>query len=150
MRLELNDSPKKRNTVSVASGRRVVPPARALIRVSGQYAREARGAEVARGEGADGAGQGACYVLREGARVWVWCAASATGDEREVAKNMAAADHTLVMQGIAYTLDIKSRTHYTHSTMIVQGTSDEREVAKNMATADTSTCWIFNHKHTIA
>jgi hypothetical protein len=29
----------------------------------------------------------------------VWCAASATGDEREVAKNMAAADHALVMQG---------------------------------------------------
>ncbi|XP_039764730.1 villin-like protein quail isoform X2 [Pararge aegeria] len=77
------------------SGRRVVPPPRALIRVSGQYAREARGVEVGRG----GLTRGACYVLREGARVWVWCAASATGDEREVAKNMAAADHTLVMQG---------------------------------------------------
>ncbi|XP_050361834.1 villin-like protein quail isoform X2 [Nymphalis io] len=76
------------------SGRRVVPPPRALIRVSGQYAREARGAQAGRGAGA-----GACYVLRDGARVWVWCAASATGDEREVAKNMAAADHTLVMQG---------------------------------------------------
>lgn len=44
-------------------------------------------------------GAGSCYVVREGARVWVWCAASATGDEREVAKNMAAAEHTLVMQG---------------------------------------------------
>ncbi|XP_047545112.1 villin-like protein quail isoform X3 [Vanessa atalanta] len=76
------------------SGRRVITPPRALIRVSGQYAREARGAQVGRGAGA-----GACYVLRDGARVWVWCAASATGDEREVAKNMAAADHTLVMQG---------------------------------------------------
>ncbi|CAH2067318.1 unnamed protein product, partial [Iphiclides podalirius] len=105
------------------SGRRVVAPSRVLIRVSGQYAREARGVEV-RYEGAgegrreearyeragqgrdveasyEGAaqGRGACYVLREGARVWVWCAACATGDEREVAKNMAAAEHVLVMQG---------------------------------------------------
>ncbi|XP_063529437.1 villin-like protein quail [Cydia strobilella] len=76
-------------------GRRVVAPSRALILVSGQYAREARGVEVRRGT----RGRGACYVLREGARVWVWCAAQATGDEREVAKNMAAAEHTLVMQG---------------------------------------------------
>ncbi|KAI8428214.1 hypothetical protein MSG28_002439 [Choristoneura fumiferana] len=34
---------------ATASGRRVVAPARALIRVSGQYAREARGAEVRAG-----------------------------------------------------------------------------------------------------
>ncbi|XP_073942119.1 LOW QUALITY PROTEIN: villin like protein quail [Choristoneura fumiferana] len=81
------------------SGRRVVAPARALIRVSGQYAREARGAEVRAGAGAGAGAAGACYVLRDAARAWVWCAASATGDEREVAKNMAAADHTLVMQG---------------------------------------------------
>ncbi|XP_041972152.1 villin-like protein quail isoform X2 [Aricia agestis] len=79
------------------TGNRVVAPSRALIRVSGQYAREGRGVEVA-GAGV-GAGRGACYVLRESARVWVWCAASATGDEREVAKNLAAAEHTLVMQG---------------------------------------------------
>lgn len=45
--------------------------------------------------------RGSCYVMREGTRVWVWCAATATGDEREVAKNMAAADHTLIMQGIS-------------------------------------------------
>lgn len=81
-----------------ASGRRVIAPSRALIRVSGQYAREARGVEV-RYEEAVGERRGACYVLREAARVWVWCAACATGDEREVAKNMAAAEHTLVMQG---------------------------------------------------
>lgn len=81
-----------------ASGRRVAAPSRVLIRVSGQYAREARGLEV-RGTGAEGNGRGSCYVLREGARAWVWCAATATGDEREVAKNMAAAEHTLVMQG---------------------------------------------------
>ncbi|XP_072937027.1 villin-like protein quail isoform X2 [Epargyreus clarus] len=80
------------------SGRRVVAPSRALIRVSGQYAREARGVEVG-GGGAGGAARGACYVVRGGARAWVWCAATATGDEREVAKNMAAAEHTLVMQG---------------------------------------------------
>lgn len=73
----------------------MIPPARALIRVSGQYAREARGVEVRGEEG----GAGSCYVVREGARVWVWCAATASGDEREVAKNMAAAEHTLVMQG---------------------------------------------------
>ncbi|XP_037866673.1 villin-like protein quail isoform X1 [Bombyx mori] len=79
------------------SGRRVIPPSRVLILVSGQYAREARGTEV-RGA-VRGAGRGACCVLRDGARVWVWCAASATGDEREVAKNMAAVEHTLVMQG---------------------------------------------------
>ncbi|KAL0849509.1 hypothetical protein ABMA28_013786 [Loxostege sticticalis] len=78
------------------SGRRVVAPSRALIRVSGQYAREARGVEI-RGE--NWSARGACYVVREAARVWVWCAACATGDEREVAKNMAAAEHTLVMQG---------------------------------------------------
>ncbi|XP_013168344.1 PREDICTED: villin-like protein quail [Papilio xuthus] len=83
------------------SGRRVVAPVRAMIRVSGQYAREARGEEVRCGAGGTSAGEarGACYVVREGARVWVWCAACATGDEREVAKNMAAAEHTLVMQG---------------------------------------------------
>ncbi|RVE48750.1 hypothetical protein evm_006524, partial [Chilo suppressalis] len=86
------------------SGRRVVAPARALIRVSGQYAREARGVEVRGGDGSEGeaggeGGAGSCYVVRDGGRVWVWCAASATGDEREVAKNMAAADHALVMQG---------------------------------------------------
>ncbi|XP_030025038.2 villin-like protein quail isoform X2 [Manduca sexta] len=79
------------------SGRRMVPPSRVLIRVSGQYAREARGVEVR--ENCPGTDRGACYIVREGARVWVWCAASATGDEREVAKNMAAAEHTLVMQG---------------------------------------------------
>ncbi|XP_053607854.1 villin-like protein quail isoform X3 [Plodia interpunctella] len=78
------------------SGRRVVAPSRALIRVSGQYAREARGVEVRYD---DVMSAGACFILREAARVWVWCAASATGDEREVAKNMAAADHILVMQG---------------------------------------------------
>ncbi|XP_048486936.1 villin-like protein quail isoform X2 [Plutella xylostella] len=77
------------------SERRVIPPSRALIRVSGQYSREARGAEV-RGSAP---GRGSCYILRDGARAWVWCAATATGDEREVAKNMAAAPHTLVMQG---------------------------------------------------
>ncbi|XP_038211543.1 villin-like protein quail [Zerene cesonia] len=81
------------------SGRRVIPPPRALVRVSGQYAREARGVEACGTAGATGAGAGACFVLREGARVWVWCAATATGDEREVAKNMAAAEHVLVMQG---------------------------------------------------
>ncbi|XP_068621170.1 villin-like protein quail [Battus philenor] len=117
------------------SGRRVIAPSRALIRVSGQYAREARGVEVrgdqaraairengavvvrnggensasaarngvgvgvGAGVGGEQEGRGACYVVREGARVWVWCAACATGDEREVAKNMAAAEHTLVMQG---------------------------------------------------
>ncbi|CAK1544199.1 unnamed protein product [Leptosia nina] len=79
------------------SGRRVIPPPRALIRVSGQYAREARGVEV--GCASTAGGRGACYVVREGARVWVWCATTATGDEREVAKNMAAAEHVLVMQG---------------------------------------------------
>lgn len=79
----------------------MVPPSRALIRVSGQYAREARGVEVGLEVHGDEVAQsrGACYVVREGARVWVWCAATATGDEREVAKNMAAAEHTLVMQG---------------------------------------------------
>lgn len=77
----------------------MLAPSRVLIRVSGQYAREARGVEVR--EGCDTSGPGACYVLRDGARVWVWCAANATGDEREVAKNMAAAEHTLVMQGKA-------------------------------------------------
>ncbi|KAI5634557.1 gelsolin repeat domain-containing protein [Phthorimaea operculella] len=77
------------------TGRRVIPPSRCLIRVSGQYAREARGVEVRDG----GAGRGSCYIVRGGARVFVWCAATATGDEREVAKNMAAAEHTLVMQG---------------------------------------------------
>ncbi|XP_060802451.1 villin-like protein quail [Amyelois transitella] len=77
------------------SGRRVTAPLRALIRVSGQYAREARGVEVRYDE----VTPGACFILREAARVWVWCAATATGDEREVAKNMAAADHILVMQG---------------------------------------------------
>ncbi|CAH4013427.1 unnamed protein product [Pieris brassicae] len=77
------------------SGRRVMPPPRALIRVSGQYAREARGVEVC----ASTATRGACYIVREGARIWVWCAVTATGDEREVAKNMAAAEHVLVMQG---------------------------------------------------
>lgn len=76
----------------------MLPPARALIRVSGQYAREARGVQVGPGSGGEAA-RGACYVVREGARAWVWCAATATGDEREVAKNMAAAEHTLVMQG---------------------------------------------------
>lgn len=75
----------------------MLAPSRVLIRVSGQYAREARGAEVR--EGAGGPSAGACLVLRDGARAWVWCAASATGDEREVAKNMAATEHTLVMQG---------------------------------------------------
>ncbi|OWR53261.1 putative villin [Danaus plexippus plexippus] len=86
------------------SGRRVVPPPRTLIRVSGQYAREARGVEVSDEIVSGGAGlagvakRGSCYVMREGTRVWVWCAATATGDEREVAKNMAAADHTLIMQ----------------------------------------------------
>lgn len=75
----------------------MLAPSRVLIRVSGQYAREARGAEVREREAAGG--PGACFVLRDGARVWVWCAAHATGDEREVAKNMAAAEHTLVMQG---------------------------------------------------
>ncbi|XP_052758528.1 villin-like protein quail isoform X1 [Galleria mellonella] len=79
------------------TGRRVMAPARVLIRVSGQYAREARGVEVQNAGLTDD--RGACYILRENARVWVWCAASATGDEREVAKNMAAADHILVMQG---------------------------------------------------
>ncbi|CAB3230585.1 unnamed protein product [Arctia plantaginis] len=79
------------------TGRRLLAPSRVLIRVSGQYAREARGVEVR--EGGDASGAGACYVLRDGVRVWVWCAANATGDEREVAKNMAAAEHTLVMQG---------------------------------------------------
>lgn len=80
----------------------MVAPVRAMIRVSGQYAREARGEEVRCGAGGSGAARGArgaCYVVREGARAWVWCAACATGDEREVAKNMAAAEHTLVMQG---------------------------------------------------
>ncbi|PZC81205.1 hypothetical protein B5X24_HaOG213306 [Helicoverpa armigera] len=81
------------------TGRRLLAPARVLIRVSGQYAREARGAEVREGASTEGAGPGACYVLRDAARVWVWCGASATGDEREVAKNMAASEHTLVMQG---------------------------------------------------
>ncbi|CAK1602804.1 unnamed protein product [Parnassius mnemosyne] len=85
------------------SGRRVIAPCRALIRVSGQYAREARGIEVreevAGSAGVAEGGRGACYVVREGTRTWVWCAACATGDEREVAKNMAAAEHTLVMQG---------------------------------------------------
>ncbi|XP_050670492.1 villin-like protein quail isoform X2 [Leptidea sinapis] len=84
------------------SGRRVVSPARALIRVSGQYAREARGVEVGRkmnGSRACEQERGSCYILRESARVWVWCAVTATGDEREVAKNMAAAEHTLIMQG---------------------------------------------------
>lgn len=57
-----------------------------------------------RGGAGGGAGRGACYVLRDGARTWVWCAASATGDERETAKNMAAAEHTLVMQGQCHTL----------------------------------------------
>lgn len=79
------------------TGRRVLAPSRVLIRVSGQYTREARGVEVR--EGVETNGVGACYVLRDGARVWVWCAANATGDEREVAKNMAATEHTLVMQG---------------------------------------------------
>lgn len=82
-----------------ATGRRVVAPARALVRVSGQYAREARGTELRAGSAEGSASAGACCVLRDAARVWVWCAASATGDEREVAKNMAAAEHTLVMQG---------------------------------------------------
>ncbi|GBP05933.1 Villin-like protein quail [Eumeta japonica] len=77
------------------TGRRVLAPPRALVRVSGQYAREARGVEVREGS----EGRGGCYIVREGARAWVWCAATATGDEREVAKNMAAAEHTLVMQG---------------------------------------------------
>ncbi|XP_049887296.1 villin-like protein quail isoform X2 [Pectinophora gossypiella] len=80
------------------SGRRVLAPSRALIRVSGQYAREARGMEVRQGAASSG-GRGSCYIVRDAARVWVWCAATATGDEREVAKNMAAAEHTLVMQG---------------------------------------------------
>lgn len=87
----------------------MIPPAQALIRVSGQYAREARGIEVRETNRVIGDMNGAidqssestgsCYVLREGARTWVWCAATATGDEREVAKNMAAAEHVLVMQG---------------------------------------------------
>lgn len=78
----------------------MLAPSRVLIRVSGQYAREARGVEVRDGGAGSGTGGGgACYVLRDGARAWVWCAASATGDEREVAKNMAATEHTLVMQG---------------------------------------------------
>lgn len=80
-----------------SSGRRVLPPARALILVSGQYAREARGVEVQSER--DAQRRGACLVLREAARAWLWCAANATGDEREVAKNMAPPEHTLVMQG---------------------------------------------------
>lgn len=79
------------------SSRRVIAPSRCLIQVSGQYAREARGCELRLGY--DVKSRGACFILREGARTWVWCAASATGDEREVVKNMAAAEHALVMQG---------------------------------------------------
>ncbi|KAJ0182062.1 hypothetical protein K1T71_002784 [Dendrolimus kikuchii] len=79
------------------SGRRVLPSSRALIRVSGQYAREARGVEVQDEDAGDA--RGACYLLREGGKTWVWCAATATGDEREVAKNMAYTEPILVMQG---------------------------------------------------
>ncbi|CAG9784190.1 unnamed protein product [Diatraea saccharalis] len=100
------------------SGRRVVAPSRALIRVSGQYAREARGVEVrggaVEGEG-EGEGRGSCYVVREGARVWVWCAATATGDEREVAKNMAAAEHTLLMEGQRATCPTPGVDHHSDS-----------------------------------
>lgn len=88
------------NIVIPASGRRVVPSSHALIRVSGQYAREARGVEI-RDED-QGENRGACYLLREGGKTWVWCATTATGDEREVAKNMAYTEPILVMQGILY------------------------------------------------
>lgn len=83
-----------------ASGTTLRSPSHYLVRVSGKFPREARGTEVvgdSREKKADITG--ACYILRSGSRCWVWCATNATGDEREVAKQMASIEHTLIMQG---------------------------------------------------
>lgn len=86
--------------LKTASGMILRSPSHYLVRVSGKFTREARGTEVvgdSREKKADH--RGVCYILRSGGRCWVWCATSATGDEREVAKQMASTEHVLIMQG---------------------------------------------------
>ncbi|XP_077300756.1 villin like protein quail isoform X2 [Arctopsyche grandis] len=83
-----------------SSGMILRSPSHYLVRVSGKFTREARGTEVV-GDGREKKldHRGVCYILRSGARCWVWCATNATGDEREVAKQMASTEHVLIMQG---------------------------------------------------
>ena len=91
--------------------------------------------EVREGAGAGAGGAGACYVLREGGRAWVWCGASATGDEREVAKNMAATEHALVMQGKH--LKIRIQKKFNHENPAVDEISNGR-VSFNFTNDDSS------------